>query len=187
MSKNALEERENALEEQFFKNQNEALLQKLKAAKQKEATFEELKRITGIQTPAVLEQLVDMKIGASAALVLSLYPLVEVAWADGAVQPNERQVILDEASKAGISLQSEGGELLEQWLSRPPPPSWHGQWVDYVKALGAGMTPAQRDTLKTELLGRARKVAEAAGGILGLGFAVSSGEKAVLEALEKAF
>jgi hypothetical protein len=41
--------------------------------------------------------------------------------------------------------------------------------------------------LKQDLLGRARGVAEAAGGFLGLGKRISSAEQAVLTELEQAF
>ena len=41
--------------------------------------------------------------------------------------------------------------------------------------------------LKSDLLGRARTVAEAAGGILGLGSKVSKSEQAMLEELAHAF
>ena len=44
-----------------------------------------------------------------------------------------------------------------------------------------------RGALKEDLLGRARAVAEAAGGLLGFGNKVSKSEQAVLDDLEEAF
>jgi hypothetical protein len=44
-----------------------------------------------------------------------------------------------------------------------------------------------KQALKQDLLGRARVVAEAAGGFLGLGTRISSAEQAVLTELEQAF
>jgi hypothetical protein len=49
------------------------------------------------------------------------------------------------------------------------------------------MDAADRNRLKSELLGRARRVAEAAGGFLGLGSKVSRAEEAILTELAAAF
>ena len=44
-----------------------------------------------------------------------------------------------------------------------------------------------KNALKRDLLGRARSVAEAAGGFLGFGSKVSQSEQAILDELEQAF
>jgi hypothetical protein len=56
-----------------------------------------------------------------------------------------------------------------------------------VQQLCAQIPPAEQHALRDELIGRARHVAEAAGGFLGLGNKVSSAEEAVLEKLAGAF
>ncbi|MBF0216102.1 MAG: hypothetical protein HQL30_03795, partial [Candidatus Omnitrophica bacterium] len=60
-------------------------------------------------------------------------------------------------------------------------------WTHYIQALSGTFTKGEMKALKTEMLGRARKVAEAAGGILGGSFKISSNERAVLLKMEKAF
>jgi hypothetical protein len=50
----------------------------------------------------------------------------------------------------------------------------------------ASLQGAARDQLKSSSLGRARAVAEAAGGFLGLG-SISAAEKKMLDQLERAF
>jgi hypothetical protein len=60
-------------------------------------------------------------------------------------------------------------------------------WREYVSALSATLTDDARQALKSELLGRARTVAEAAGGFMGMGQKVSAAEAAVLGELEQAF
>jgi hypothetical protein len=49
------------------------------------------------------------------------------------------------------------------------------------------LDPQARQRLRDEVMGRARAVAEAAGGFLGLGRKVSAAEEAVLRELAQAF
>jgi hypothetical protein len=60
-------------------------------------------------------------------------------------------------------------------------------WQAYVQALVATLDVKAREALKTELLGRARTVADAAGGILGFGSRISKAEQTKLAMLEQAF
>jgi hypothetical protein len=47
-------------------------------------------------------------------------------------------------------------------------------WVHYIEGLCVTMSAQECHALKAELIGRARKVAEAAGGLLGVAFMISS-------------
>ena len=60
-------------------------------------------------------------------------------------------------------------------------------WSDFIGALCREFSDEQTDRLRRNILGRAREVAEAAGGFLGLGPKVSKEEEAVLESLARAF
>jgi hypothetical protein len=60
-------------------------------------------------------------------------------------------------------------------------------WKAYVAGLSRTLDVHAKAALKQDLLGRARVIAEAAGGILGLGKRISSAEQAVLTELEQAF
>ena len=60
-------------------------------------------------------------------------------------------------------------------------------WVEYMRGLVERLSPPERDKLRADVVGRARAVAEAAGGFLGLGSKISSEEAAVLAALERPF
>jgi hypothetical protein len=78
-------------------------------------------------------------------------------------------------------------QLLEQWLAEPPPPEMLIKWKAYIEALSATLSKEARQALKSTLLGRARGIADAAGGFLGIGSRVSSEEKTVLDELERSF
>ena len=85
MSHDAFDDRRRALEEEFFKKQNEALLKKLNEESSKAHSKEDITRLTGISNQKVLETLAEMKLGSAATLVMSMFPLIEVAWADSAL------------------------------------------------------------------------------------------------------
>ena len=187
MSHDALDDRRKALEEEFFKKQNDSLLKKLGDDAAIAASREDIARLTGIFNPTVLSALAGMKLGSAATLVMSLYPLVEVAWADGTLDAAERKVVLEQAANLGIKSGSEAGAFLTRWLDERPELNWHSLWADYTRELVKKLAPEARELLKSEVLGRARLVAEASGGIMGFGFSVSAAEKHVLGKLEQAF
>ena len=187
MSTDSLDDRRKALEEQFFQKHEKELVAKLKDAAAKEASRDELQHLTGINDPAVLDPLASLKLGGAATLVMSVYPVVEVAWADGEMDAKEKAAVLDAAKQIGVAQGTPAMDFLQKWLTEKPEPSWHTLWSDYVKALVKNMKPDDKALLKATVLGRALAVAESSGGFLGLSFRVSSAEKAVLAKLEAAF
>jgi hypothetical protein len=186
MTDKVLKSRGRALEESFFARQNEELLQKMRQRAATEARREALAATTGIKDEAVLDRLIELDLHEEGVCAAALVPLIEVAWADGSIQDQERAAILKAAEDAGISQGTVAHELLENWLDQQPDQQLLEVWKDYVGALVESMGPEAAAKLKQDLLGRARSVAEAAGGILGLG-SVSKEEKQVLAELEKAF
>ena len=72
------------------------------------------------------------------------------------------------------------------WLRRKPAPALLEAWEQYIRALGRELGEAERRALRDEVLKDARSIAEAAGGIFGLG-AVSADEQRMLQRLEAAF
>jgi hypothetical protein len=77
-------------------------------------------------------------------------------------------------------------KILREWLAIKPPAALLDAWVHYVGALCEKLGSREIDTLRSEIIGHAKAVAEAAGGVLGMG-AISKEEKAVLALMEKAF
>lgn len=181
------DERRRSLEEQFFQRQNEALVRKLREAASRNATRDEIRELTGISQQHLLDALADMKVGAAATLVMSVFPLIEVGWADGNVSDKERRVVLEQAASIGIAPGTEASLFLAHWLDERPDERWRQLWLEYVRELCRLMPEEDRALLKSELLGRARHVAEASGGIFGRGWSVSAPEREALERLARAF
>ena len=186
MSEVTLEERGRALENQFYEKENQ---QKLAAMKQKldsQASKDELRKASGMSDDAVLDRLVVLGLRANTIAALSLVPLIQVAWADGAIQDNERTAILQGAHGKGLEDGTPGYELLQTWLKSPPGEDLIAAWESYIKALAAQLNDEQNRLLKNQIVGFAKMVAAAAGGILGFG-KVSSAEEQVLHRIEAAF
>jgi len=184
MNDEVLGDRGKALEEIFFAKENEKLRKALQEKEVVRNKKEALSAASGITDDAVLEQLVELDIHSDTLAALSLVPLVEVAWADGTMDDNERSAILSAAEDSGLS--GESATLLEGWLVIQPSNQVLSAWKDYVSALTGTMDTVAREKLKQELLSRARTVAESAGGFLGIG-TISSEEEDKLEELARAF
>ena len=187
MTKEFLGDRKKALEESFFAKENAKLLERLKAERETQEARAALAEASGIRSDEILEQLCALGIGAETWTAISIAPLVEVAWADGAIDAKERAAVLSAAKANGIASGSPGYELLEGWLAQRPDARLLEAWGAFIVGLCAQLEPAQRAELKQQILGRAREVAEAKGGFLGFGNKVSAEEDALLGELAKAF
>jgi hypothetical protein len=187
MAEEFLGDRKRALEEEFFRKQESALLHQLRAAQAKESAQEALAAATGVRESTVLQKLSTLGITSDTLLALGLVPLVAIAWADGALNAKERHAIITSLGAAGIGVDSPAGQLVQSWLSHPPPASMLEAWSAYTSALAAELSPPERQSLRDSVLGRARAVAEAAGSFLGFGNPVSKAEEALLQKLASAF
>jgi len=187
MSEEFLGDRRKALEEEFFAKQNQRLLQQFRETTVAQARSEALAAASGITDAAVLAQLAAVGLSSETMAALALVPLVEVAWADGTLDAKERSALLAAAEHAGLSTDSASYQMLEAWLRERPSPKLLETWKAYVAILSRTLDVHATAALKQDLLGRARGIAEAAGGFLGLGKRISSAEQAVLTELEQAF
>ncbi len=187
MAKDILEDRKQALEESFFAKENARLLAEFRTKKGRKAAKESLSEISGITSDEVLDKLCELGIESDTWAAVSIAPLVEVAWADGKIAPAEREAVLSAAEENGITASSPSYLLLESWLKSRPDGRLLEVWGEFIVRLCSELGDSERDALKHQLLGRARSVAEAAGGFLGLGNKVSGEEEIILAELSKAF
>jgi hypothetical protein len=181
-----LDERRQALEDEFFHKENQAKLEALKEKLSDEEIAAELRKASGMSDEAVLEKLVHLGLRGPTVAALSLVPLIAVAWADGEIQPNERESILHAAHAKGMTAGSAGHELLTSWLEKKPDDSLVEAWEGYMKALLSQLNDEQVRILKNQIVGFAKVIAESAGGFLGFGKVAGSEEK-VLDRIGKAF
>lgn len=181
-----LDERRQALEEAFFRKQDAALRAQIQAAREHASAREALAAHSPRADAELLDRLVELGIRVESLAALMLVPLVEVAWADGTMDPREREAVLNAAAASGVEPESPSHALLESWTSERPPAALYASWSAYVASLCRELSADHRWHLEEQLLGRARSVARAAGGFLGLA-KVSKPEEEVLARLEQAF
>jgi Tellurite resistance protein TerB len=181
-----LGEKGRKLEEEFFRKEDQRLIQRLRELREKEISREMLARASGIKNDAILDRLVQLGVHAETVAALAIVPLVEVAWADGAIDEKEKRAILERAEKSGIAPGSTAHDLLTSWLERRPEPRLLTAWTHMVQGLRENLTPEQVESLRADLVERAHAVARASGGVLGVG-KVSSAEAEMIRQLEAAF
>jgi hypothetical protein len=183
----ALRTRGRILEDAFFLRHNAVLIEKQKELKRQESSLKTLSEISGITNKLILFKLLELDVRPEVLATLSVIPLVEMAWADGLVQEKEREAVLKGAEGCGVSKEQIDYTLLEEWLRHQPPKTLIESWIHYIKGLCELLGEADRRKLKDDLVSRARAVAEAAGGFLGLTSRISPEEKELLRLLESAF
>lgn len=187
MSDEILGDRRRAMEEAFFARESDELVQRLRRLDETKRRKEALASASGITNEAVLDKLAELDISNSTVAALALVPLVAMAWADGSIDARERAAVFAKAQEEGVSAGDVSHELFEAWLKERPPANLLSTWRDYVRALVEPMSPEDRRFFKERVLTRARSVAEAAGGFLGIGNKVSPAEQKLLYELASAF
>jgi hypothetical protein len=174
------------LEEAFYHKRDIDLIAEFRQKETKQTRKKMLSELSGITNEEVLQQLIAQDIHAEMLAAFLLIPILEVVWADGEVQPEERNVVLHAIEEAGIQKSSVAFRLTEQWLERQPEPKLMKLWTDYTRELMGHLTIESQECIKRTVIGHARAVAEACGGFLGFG-RISGEEQKVLSALEAAF
>ncbi len=111
---------------------------------------------------------------------LALLPLVDVAWADGAVQPEER-VVIQAVAKDRYRLEPEGMSLLAGWLTHRPSPDYTHRGRRALMALAQTSSPLTVAT-PADVLALCEQVANAAGGVFGFR-KIEAAERAALVAI----
>ena len=186
MTKDIMDERRGALEDEFFHKQDQQKLEQMKGKLESQATREELRKVSGMTDDAVLDKLVGLGLTGKTVAALSLVPLIAVAWADGEIQDNERDAIMHGAQGKGMDEGTPGHVLLSSWLSRKPPEGLFEAWLGYIQALTSQLNDEQTRLLKKQILNFSSLIAGSAGGFLGIG-KVSGSEEKVLAKIEAAF
>jgi hypothetical protein len=186
MTEGFLDDRRRALEDSFFHKRNKELMEELRVQLELEAKRKKLSAVSGLSDNELLDKFIHLNMEADTVAALSLVPLVRVAWADDHLERKEIDAILSAALNSGIAKGSASYRCLESWLDQRPDAELKEAWVLYVKELTKSLSTVDKEIMKSGLLERARQVAQAAGGLLGLG-AISANEQAVLDDLATAF
>jgi hypothetical protein len=175
------------LEDEFFAERDVELVDALHHSYPASETEHKLAELLGISDPAALHGLAHLEVGLEVMAAAVLLPLIEVAWCDGEASPPEKAAILHAADEMHILRDSPLHLLMKNWLDHRPSRAAVDAWSKYVVALCATLSPVVVFNLRRAIIGRAEKVASAAGGILGFGNKISTAERSCLDTLSKAF
>jgi len=171
----------------YFVRQSSDFFHHLRVEESRMEARLQLSQISGITNESILNDLLEYEVNASTVAALPLVPLVLVAWADGAMEPMERNAILKAMADQGLIPSQPAYELVLSWLEEQPDSSLYSTWRIYVRGITELMDHVSREEWKHRVMDRAQFIAASTGGFMGLGFMISAAEKLVLVRLESAF
>ncbi|MFO1001086.1 MAG: hypothetical protein U0936_12145 [Planctomycetaceae bacterium] len=140
----------------------------------------------GISNERILSELQSAEITPKTLMAFALFPSIYVAWSDADLAENERNAILKAAETVGVISGSPAFGLLNSWLNKKPMDELFAAWKEFVIAVRPALSDEAFQELRDAASTRARNVAAAAGGILGV-FKISSSEEKALTDLEQVF
>jgi hypothetical protein len=181
---NLLKKEAKDLEEAFFLRENEELLRELRQKAKVEDKRKALSAVLKVKDPAIIDHLLQLGVGPESVLAIELIPLAAVSWADDHLEDKERKAILKAASERGIQQGSANYTMLEVWLKRKPSQQLIDAWEKYARGIWEQLTESEKVLMRETLVRKAREIAKAAGGFLGVA-SISPKEEAILEKLER--
>ena len=179
-------EREKAMEEAFFRDQDARLLDKLRQRADLDDIAVELGRKLQVDSPELLAKVRELGVTLETAAAFFLAPLVQVAWAEGKVKKSEHNTVLRLAAERGIAEDSPALAKLKEWLRIRPSDSFFSTALEVLHAGFAVLPPAERESRVKSVLDACRQVAEASAGVgrlFGIDDGVSSVEADILESI----
>ena len=167
-------------EEEYFRRRDQELIEKLRQDAAREAERRKLAKDAGVpEHHAILKDLEALGWSGDALKLMHLFPLVQVAWADGKVEPKERELILEAARAQGVVSGSAYDRLLDALNNRPSDERFT-RAVRVAQALLSALPEGQRAVGARTLVSLAGEIAAATGGFFGFGTRVSPSEAATL-------
>ena len=185
VDRDAFKDRKRAQEEDFFKRQEQELIEKMRRKAEAAAERRQMAEATGITDEEIISNLQELGYNRDTVSLLHLVPLVEVAWADDGVSARERELILEVAKSRGMEEGSPAHQQLSEWLTHCPEPEFFERTLRVIRALLESLPPDQREKGARDLVSYSTSIAQASGGFLGLGQKVSPEERAAIERLAK--
>lgn len=167
--KNIFEEREHALENEYFHKKEQELIAKMREKVAREEERHQMAETIGVADQEVLEALQELGYTTATVRLLYLVPLVQIAWAEGGVSEEERTQILEFAAARGITPDTAAYDQLLEWLKQEPPQEFYDNTLRAVRYVIEALPEQQRTESRQSLVEYCTQIAEISGGILGFG------------------
>jgi hypothetical protein len=126
----------------------------------------------GIDDPSLIERIHALGFRGETSQVFDLLPLVFLSWADGKIQHQERSMILEVLEERGVAPGTAPFILIESLLETRP----SDVFMDEALGLLRDLCKA-RGVDSSDVIELCYRVADASGGLLGLGNKVSGKER----------
>ena len=166
--KRFLEDREHALENEYFRRKDRELIERLREDGRKQAERHDLENRLGTHDAVFLEQLQATGFTPDNLALLHLVPLVEVAWSEGEVTPRERELILALAVSRGVTPDGPIHAQLVGWLDERPAEAFFETTYEAIRKMLALEDAPSRHAMQQDVESWSTKIAEATGGVLGM-------------------
>jgi hypothetical protein len=179
-------DREKAMEETYFRNEDARLLNKLRQKAHLDDIGQALAEALQVNNPDLLLRAQSLGITLDTAAALFLAPLVQVAWAGGSVTRAEHDAVLRLARGRGVEMDSPSYVQINEWLEKRPPDSLFETAVEIIKYGLSVLPPDEKEQRIATIVASCHEVAEASGSTLGwvLGLkSVSDSEAVTLDTI----
>ncbi|HEY7497655.1 MAG TPA: hypothetical protein VH740_04050 [Vicinamibacterales bacterium] len=174
-----LDDRRRASEDDYFRRKDKELIERMRQAAAAEQARNQLSAKTGLNDPALVKELEALGFSPDTISVLPLVPIVQMAWAEGGITQAERTLLMEVARERGIAAGSAADRLLADWMAREPSPEVFTRATRLIRAMLDSGAPDSAPMSVDDLIKYSERIAEASGGILGIG-RISSEERATL-------
>jgi hypothetical protein len=177
MADDPLSGRKRANEEDYFQKKDRELIEKLRKQAEAQQQLRELGERVGITDPEISRELAELGFTPETVKLVPLVPVLEMAWAEGGVTPEERKMVVEVARSRGIDEGSAADRQLAEWLDRRPDESVFRRAGRLIGALFA--SGPRFDITPDDIIKYSEAIADASGGLFGIR-RVSSEERATL-------
>ena len=173
------------LEEEYFRKQDQELIEKMRKAAAADEAQRALGARSGITDPALLREIEQLGFTPDTVGLLPLMPILQVAWAEGGVSPEERKLILDVARTRGIAEGSPADRQLAEWMTQKPAQEVFSRATRLIGAMLSAHSAEAGALTADDLVKYAESIAAASGGIFGLN-KISKEERAAIAQIQSA-
>jgi hypothetical protein len=163
MDKGILSDREKALENNYFRQEEARLLQKLRQNANLDEIAVALRDMLHVDNSELLMRVRELGVTAETAPAFFLAPLVMVAWAREPVTKAEREMVLRLARERDVAVDSTSYAQLRQWLEVRPPDALFEASLEVLRYTFAVLPPAEREERISRVVESCQKVAETSG------------------------
>ena len=180
--RDAIRERGRSLEDDYFRKKDRQLVEKIQRAAEAERVRGALERAVGINDPELLQDLLNLGFTPETVVLLPIVPILQMAWAEGGITPEERDLIVRFARSRGIEAGTPADHQLTMWMTERPAESVFARASRLIRAvIDSGSAPAAGLNAE-DLVQYCESIASASGGLFGIG-RISSEERKLLSTI----